>query len=195
LFPPQPPSTAPRAAPGFRLGAPGAAPQGRDAAAAVDGVQAGPPRRLPVQPVPRAVSPLVRAGRSGDAPAPPSRGRAVHRLRNAGQTIPIYPPGAPSWPAELFVAVLGASNYTFAEASASQQLGCWIGSHVRCFTAMGACRRCWCPTTCARGEQGAPLRAAAQPHLLRNGRALRHRDLARAGEPAPGQGHGARSEC
>ena len=30
----------------------------------------------------------------------------------AGQTIPIYPRGAVSWRAELFVAVLGASNYT-----------------------------------------------------------------------------------
>jgi transposase len=56
----------------------------------------------------------------------------------AGHTIPIYPPGAPAWQAELFVAVLGASNFTFAEATASQQLPCWIGSHVRCFEAMGS---------------------------------------------------------
>ena len=32
----------------------------------------------------------------------------------------------------------GASNYTFAEATASQQLGCWIGSHVRAFEFMGS---------------------------------------------------------
>lgn len=56
----------------------------------------------------------------------------------AGQTIPIYPPDAPVWQAELFVAVLGASNFTFAEATASQRLECWIGSHVRCFEALGA---------------------------------------------------------
>ena len=56
----------------------------------------------------------------------------------AGVTIPIYPPDAPSWQAALFVAVLGASNYTFAEATASQQLPCWIGSHVRCFEFLGA---------------------------------------------------------
>jgi transposase len=55
----------------------------------------------------------------------------------AGATIPIYPPGAEVWQAQLFVAVLGASNYTYAEATASQQLECWIGSHVRCFEAMG----------------------------------------------------------
>jgi transposase len=56
----------------------------------------------------------------------------------AGHTIPIYPPDAPCWPAQLFVAVLGASNYTYAEACASQQLECWIGAHVRCFEFYGA---------------------------------------------------------
>ena len=35
--------------------------------------------------------------------------------------------------AEIFVGVLGASNDTFAEASWSQQLPDWIGSHVRMF--------------------------------------------------------------
>ncbi|MBY9045473.1 DDE-type integrase/transposase/recombinase, partial [Pseudomonas fluorescens] len=33
----------------------------------------------------------------------------------------------------VFVAVLGASNYTYAEASLSQSLPDWIGSHVRAF--------------------------------------------------------------
>ena len=35
--------------------------------------------------------------------------------------------------AEIFVAVLGASSYVYAEATWSQQLPDWIGSHVRCF--------------------------------------------------------------
>lgn len=35
---------------------------------------------------------------------------------------------------ELFVAVLGASNYTYAEATATQQIADWIGSHVRALT-------------------------------------------------------------
>ena len=39
--------------------------------------------------------------------------------------------------AEIFVAVLGASNYTFAEATASQSLPDWIGSHVRAFEFFG----------------------------------------------------------
>jgi len=34
---------------------------------------------------------------------------------------------------ELFVAVLGASNYTYAEATYTQRLVDWIGSHVRAF--------------------------------------------------------------
>jgi transposase len=36
-------------------------------------------------------------------------------------------------PTELFVAVWGASNYTYAEASMSQELPNWIGSHARAF--------------------------------------------------------------
>jgi transposase len=35
--------------------------------------------------------------------------------------------------AELFVAVLGASSYTFAEATWTQSLSDWIGSHIRAF--------------------------------------------------------------
>jgi transposase len=41
--------------------------------------------------------------------------------------------------AELFVAVLGASNYTYAEATWTQQLPDWIGSHVRTFEFIGGC--------------------------------------------------------
>jgi transposase len=39
--------------------------------------------------------------------------------------------------AELFVAVLGASNYTYAEATWTQQLPDWIGAHVRAFAFIG----------------------------------------------------------
>ena len=38
---------------------------------------------------------------------------------------------------ELFVAVWGASNYTYAEATLTQQLPDWIGSHVRAFSYFG----------------------------------------------------------
>lgn len=39
--------------------------------------------------------------------------------------------------AQVFVAVMGASNYTYAEATWSQGLEDWIMSHVRCFEFLG----------------------------------------------------------
>jgi hypothetical protein len=41
--------------------------------------------------------------------------------------------------AEIFVSVLGASNKTFAEATWSQKLSDWLGSHVRMFDYFGGC--------------------------------------------------------
>ena len=40
--------------------------------------------------------------------------------------------------AQIFVAVLGASNYTYAEATWTQGLPDWIGAHVRAFGFLGA---------------------------------------------------------
>jgi len=52
----------------------------------------------------------------------------------AGPTIGVQDPATGEVrQAQLFVAVLGASNYTFAEASWTQGLGDWIGSHLRAF--------------------------------------------------------------
>ena len=49
-----------------------------------------------------------------------------------GPTIPIISPGSGEIrQAQVFVAVLGASNYTYAEATLSQSLPDWLGSHVR----------------------------------------------------------------
>jgi transposase len=45
--------------------------------------------------------------------------------------------GAPR-PAEAFIAVMGASNHTYAEASWSQALPDWIGAHARAFGFFGA---------------------------------------------------------
>ena len=39
--------------------------------------------------------------------------------------------------AEIFVACFGASNYTYAEATPSQSLSCWIGSHQRALVFFG----------------------------------------------------------
>jgi transposase len=40
---------------------------------------------------------------------------------------------------EIFVAVLGASNYTYAEASWTQQVPDWIASHIRAFEFLQGC--------------------------------------------------------
>lgn len=56
----------------------------------------------------------------------------------AGATIPIYDPQTGAvHPASVFVAVLGASSYTFAEATPGQDLRSWIGSHMRAFEFFG----------------------------------------------------------
>ena len=47
----------------------------------------------------------------------------------AGQTVPLYQADGTVSQAQVFVAVLGASNKTFAEAFANQQLAAWIAAH------------------------------------------------------------------
>ena len=56
----------------------------------------------------------------------------------AGATIPIHDPQSGEvQPAAVFVAVLGASSYTFAEATTGQDSRNWIGSHIRAFEYFG----------------------------------------------------------
>ncbi|KAI3479615.1 hypothetical protein L1887_58342 [Cichorium endivia] len=56
----------------------------------------------------------------------------------AGQTAPIIDRQTGEIrQAQIFVAVLGASSYTFAEATWSQKLPDWLGSHARCFAFFG----------------------------------------------------------
>lgn len=70
--------------------------------------------------------------------------RQIHRAGEklfvdySGQTIPIVDHlTGEIRQAQIFVAVLGASNYTFAEATWTQQLPDWIASHVRAFRYFG----------------------------------------------------------
>ncbi|MEW6417689.1 MAG: IS21 family transposase, partial [Nitrospirota bacterium] len=52
----------------------------------------------------------------------------------AGKTVPIIDPSTGEiTEAEIFVAVLGASNYTYAEALPSQSLPFWIRAHIHAF--------------------------------------------------------------
>lgn len=56
----------------------------------------------------------------------------------AGTTIDIYDGTTGEiFACQLFVATLGASNYTYAEATRSQSLADWIGSHTRAFAFFG----------------------------------------------------------
>jgi transposase len=64
-------------------------------------------------------------------------------------------------PVELFVAVLGASNYTYAEATRTQQSVDWIASHTRAVEYFGGVPGAWVPdqlrtgvTTPCRYEPG-----------------------------------------
>lgn len=60
-----------------------------------------------------------------------------------GRQIPIYDEvtGDKAFEAELFVAVLGASSYLYAEALRSQQLLHWVTGHVHAFEFLGGCPR------------------------------------------------------
>ena len=71
--------------------------------------------------------------------------RQVHRageklfLDYSGKTVPIIDAATGELrAAQILVAVLGASNYTYAEASWTQSLPDWIGSHLRTFEFIGA---------------------------------------------------------
>lgn len=56
----------------------------------------------------------------------------------AGQTMPIVDMNTgETKEAQIFIAVMGASNYSYAEATWSQRLPDWIGSHVRAFEFIG----------------------------------------------------------
>lgn len=58
----------------------------------------------------------------------------------AGQTVPVICDikTGEVRQAQIFIGVLGASNYTYAEASWSQNLESWIGAHIRMFRYFGA---------------------------------------------------------
>ncbi|MFH1453998.1 MAG: IS21 family transposase [Armatimonadota bacterium] len=56
----------------------------------------------------------------------------------AGGTVPIVNGSTGEiQKAQIFVGVLGASNYTYAEAAMSQDISSWIGSHIRMFNYFG----------------------------------------------------------
>ncbi len=70
----------------------------------------------------------------------------------AGQTVPIVDRfTGETWAAQIFVATLGASNYSYVEATASQQLPDWLGSHVRALQYFGGAPRAIVPDNLKSG--------------------------------------------
>ena len=69
-----------------------------------------------------------------------------------GQTIPIVDSTTGEIrDAQVFVAVMGASNYTYAETTWSQSLADWTGSHVRTFSYFGVVPHCVVPDNLLSG--------------------------------------------
>ena len=100
----------------------------------------------------------------------------------AGTTLEVIDgPTGEVRPAQIFVAVLGASSYTYAEATWTQALPDWIGAHTRAFAFFGGVPAMVVSDNLKSGHhQGVLLRAGGQPHLRRDGGALRHGDPAGA---------------
>lgn len=70
----------------------------------------------------------------------------------AGATIPIYSRTSDEVrQAQLFVAVLGASSYTYAEATADEQMINWLTAHMRAFEFFGGLARLIIPDNTKTG--------------------------------------------
>ena len=70
------------------------------------------------------------------------RGGEKTFVDHAGDSIAVIDPSSGQRrPAYVFVAVLGASNYTYAEATWTRGLPDWIGSHTRALTFFGGATR------------------------------------------------------
>ena len=70
----------------------------------------------------------------------------------AGKTLRWrHPETGQDHPAYLFVAVLGASDYVFAEASADQKLDAWVETHIHMGDFYGGVTRLWIPDNAKTG--------------------------------------------
>ena len=64
----------------------------------------------------------------------------------AGETIPVVEASSgETWQAHLFVAALGASNYTYAEAFENTQLALWVEAHIHTWEFCGGVARVTVP--------------------------------------------------
>src|SRR5438034_1637408 len=110
----------------------------------------------------------------------------------AGDTVPVLDAvTGEARESKIFVAVLGASNYTYAEARFSEARPEWICAHVNTFAFLGGVPK----GDRLRQSQGRcdgrePLRARRQPDLPGPRRPLRHDHPADAPAQAARQGQG-----
>lgn len=74
----------------------------------------------------------------------------------AGQTVPVIDKSTGEVrPAQIFIAVMGASNYTYSEAVASQDIENWIGAHTGAYAFFGGVPRITVPDNLAAGVRSA----------------------------------------
>ena len=74
----------------------------------------------------------------------------------AGDTVPITDPETGEvHQAHIFVASMGASSYTYAEAQPSQEMPHWIGGHMRAFVFFGGVTQIIVPDNLAQGVKHA----------------------------------------
>jgi transposase len=70
----------------------------------------------------------------------------------AGDTMPVFDPiTGEEYCTHIFIAALGASNYTYAEARWTETLPDWIGAHVNAFTAIGGVSKALVPDNLKAG--------------------------------------------
>jgi len=82
----------------------------------------------------------------------------------SGKRVPIVDPSTGVVrEAEIFVAVLGASSLTYAEATWSQALPDWIGAHVRLFGFLSGVPRLVVPPPASRGREGLSPSPPSEP--------------------------------
>ena len=88
----------------------------------------------------------------------------------AGATIPLHNRNTGEvHQAAIFVAAMGFSSYTFAEATWNQELPCWIGSHIRAFEYCGGLPRLVVPDNLKTGVTKA---CRYEPDLNDHGRGV-----------------------
>ena len=82
----------------------------------------------------------------------PRKGGEEMEVDYTGMTVPITNPETGEISrAQIFVATLPASNYTYAEIQPSQKLRYWLGGHVRALTFFGGVPKTICPDNLKSG--------------------------------------------